>query len=326
MWAQNYKPSRNFHLLHRLQNPRHRLTNRLLHTGKINYKTLRGHEVIFDNQEWERTELKNEIAELKIELNKLKELVTVQNNSNNSSVQNMDELNQQNFLKLNIDEHVKKVINTSQKKSHDTLERISQTNTLISNLQLDFKKTRDLLSEVKEDTEDSQNILNGQKSVNTQQNKTIEESRSRIIDLERDVTSGFHKTLGNINSKQALELLVIGSSIVKFIDSARIEKRMPDATKTVCLAGAKISHILSEITSLSKTYNIKKMVIHVGGNHIPHGNPHAIITKLKDMIKEIISIIPETKLYYSLILSRISENYLNGINEINNAISTFVTK
>ena len=35
---------------------------------------------------------------------------------------------------------------------------------------------------------------------------------------------------------------------------------------------------------------------------------------------------PETKLYYSLILPRISENYLNGINEINNAISTFGNK
>ena len=34
--------------------------------GKINYKTLRGHKVIFDNQEREITELKNEISELKI--------------------------------------------------------------------------------------------------------------------------------------------------------------------------------------------------------------------------------------------------------------------
>ena len=91
---------------------------------------------------------------------------------------------------------------------------------------------------IKKDTKDSQDILNDHKSVNImQQNKTIEESRSHIFDLERDVTSGFHKSQqkpqGNINSKQALELLVIGISIVKFIDSARIEKRMPDATKTV---------------------------------------------------------------------------------------------
>ena len=93
-------------------------------------------------------------------------MVTAQNNSSNISEQNMDALIQENFLKLNIDEHVKQVINSSQKKSHDTLEkRISQTNTLINNLQLDFKKTRDLLSELKKDTKDSQNILNGQKSV-----------------------------------------------------------------------------------------------------------------------------------------------------------------
>ena len=65
------------------------------------------------------------------------------------------------------------------------------------------------------------------------------------------------------------------------------------------------------------------MVIHVGGNHIPHENPKSIITKLKDMITQIISIMPETKIYYSLILPRISENYVHGINEINNAITSF---
>ena len=59
----------------------------------MNYKTLRGHELIFDNQEWEITELKNEISELKIELNKLKELVTSQNNINNISVQRMNSFN-----------------------------------------------------------------------------------------------------------------------------------------------------------------------------------------------------------------------------------------
>ena len=51
----------------------------------------------------------------------------------------MDELIQENFLKLNIDEYAKQVINSSQKKSHDMLEKNSQTNTLIYNLQLDFK-------------------------------------------------------------------------------------------------------------------------------------------------------------------------------------------
>ena len=173
----------------------------------------------------------------------------------------------------------------------------------------------------------------------TQQTITMDESRNRIIDLERGVTSSFHHPQENINSTQPntlnltqpntlnstqpLELLVIGSSIVKFIDAARIEKRKPDSTKTVCLPGAKINDILSGIKSLSKTYSIKKMVIHVGGNHIPHENPKSIITKLKDMVTQIISIMPETKIYYSLILPRISENYVYGINEINNAITSF---
>ena len=99
----------------------------------------------------EITELKYEIAELKSELNKLKSLVTTQNvKKDNISEQNMDALIKEKFLKLNIDEHVKQIIHTSQKKSHDTLDKkISQTNTLINNLQLDFKKTRDLLTDLK---------------------------------------------------------------------------------------------------------------------------------------------------------------------------------
>ena len=83
------------------------------------------------------------------------------------------------FLKLNIDEHVKQIIHTSQKKSHDTLDKKnSQTNTLINNLQLDFKKTRDLLTELKNETKDFQNVFNNQKCLNTQQTMTIDESRN----------------------------------------------------------------------------------------------------------------------------------------------------
>ena len=111
--------------------------------------------------------------------------------------------------------------------------------------------------------------------------------------------------------------------IVIHIYIKKKKKRKPDSTETVCLPGAKINDILSEIKSLSKTYSIKKMVIHVEGSQLPHEIPKSIITKLKDMITQITSIMPETKIYYSLILPRIRENYVYGINEINNAITSF---
>ena len=78
----------------------------------------------------EITELKYEIAELKSELNKLKSLVTTQNvKKDNISEQNMDALIKEKLLKLDIDEHVKQIIHTSQNKSHDTLDKKnSQTN------------------------------------------------------------------------------------------------------------------------------------------------------------------------------------------------------
>ena len=41
------------------------------------------------------------------------------------------------------------------------------------------------------------------------------------------------------------------------------------------------------------------------------------------MITQIISVMPETKIYYSLILPRISENYVYGINEKDNAMTSF---
>ena len=65
------------------------------------------------------------------------------------------------------------------------------------------------------------------------------------------------------------------------------------------------------------------MIIHVGGNHIPHESPDTVIANLQNMLTKIKTIMPNTKIYYSLVLPRINDNYIPGINEINLGIIRF---
>ena len=95
---------------------------------------------------------------------------------------------------------------------------------------------------------------------------------------------------------------MIGSSIVKYIDAAKIEKQKPNSTKNICIKGGRIHDISNEVKTLNISYKINKMVIHVGGNHISHESPDAIIAQLEDMLAEIKVIMPETIIYFSLIL------------------------
>ena len=127
----------------------------------------------------------------------------------------------------------------------------------------------------------------------------MESNRARIIDTERTISSEFLPTSRQRSSsvppisqtnqqhthiepeettnvklptdnKPVLQLLVTGSSIVKFIDAKQIEKRNPDSSRTVCMPGGKIPDILKRLTELKEQYEIKKMIVHVGANHIPN--------------------------------------------------------
>ena len=137
-------------------------------------------------------------------------------------------------------------------------------------------------------------------------------------------TSSHHQSQ-NIHEpeKESLELLVIGSSITKYIDAGKIERRSPENAITECMSGAKVEDVNCKIKEYSLRYNIKKIVIHVGGNNILNDNPKTLTEKIVDMLKEVRKIMPTTKIFYSAIIPRWNNNYLPGINWINSNIRAF---
>ena len=53
------------------------------------------------------------------------------------------------------------------------------------------------------------------------------------------------------DDKEPLELLVIGSSITKFIDARKIEKKADKEAMTICMRGAKVEHVHTKISEVN---------------------------------------------------------------------------
>ena len=59
------------------------------------------------------------------------------------------------------------------------------------------------------------------------------------------------------DGKKTIKLLIIGSSIVKYIDAKKIERNNPNQSQTTCIRGGKIPDILKELRELQENHNIK---------------------------------------------------------------------
>ena len=75
-----------------------------------------------------------------------------------------------------------------------------------------------------------------------------------------------------------MELLIIGSSIVKILDAKKIEKRSPDKARV--MSGAKVNDVKKRLIEVNEKYNAKKMVIHAGGNNIPQEDPNSLTNNI----------------------------------------------
>ena len=146
--------------------------------------------------------------------------------------------------------------------------------------------------------------------------KNIEPTSPAVFIDRLTRNSPMNKTPSHLqsqNEKESLELLVIGSSITKYIDAGKIERRSPENAVTECMSGAKVEDVHRKINEYSLRYNIKKIVIHVGGNNILNDNPETLTEKIIAMLKEVRKVMPTTKIFYSAILPRWNNNYLSGI-------------
>lgn len=166
-----------------------------------------------------------------------------------------------------------------------------------------------------------------------------ESSKQRIIEVERTLASELSPTIqpqkidkqnaetDHIEQKESLrdtkaiiDLLVIGSSIVRYIDANKIERRNPKTSQTVCIPGGKTEDIIRVLREINDNYNIKKMIVHVGVNHIPDISPDQLIDRLIKMYFEIRNILPNTGVYHSGMIPRHDNQIVHAINIINKNI------
>ena len=104
-----------------------------------------------------------------------------------------------------------------------------------------------------------------------------------------------------INSKRdRLKLLIIGDSIVRFIDAKKITNHRN--SETISISGGKIENIPERINELASKYDIENIIFHIGTNHIPRENPDDVTLKLINLLEETQRKLPNTRLHFSAIL------------------------
>ena len=131
-------------------------------------------------------------------------------------------------------------------------------------------------------------------------------------------------TNNSANSKRHLQLLVIGSSIIKHIQANRIEQNSP--ALTICMPGAKIEHLPRKIFDIKRNHFIKNVILHAGGNNInAHTirNPHVISNRIITTLQDLSTRMPRTQMFYSAILPRTNDTILPAIFLINRDIKQY---
>lgn len=146
------------------------------------------------------------------------------------------------------------------------------------------------------------------------------EFRSQISLLENNIETQIVERSSteialDINTKEELELAVVGDSITKYIQPDTVR---PDvATKNVFKRGGHICDAYVQVCELNDQYNVKELILHTGSNHIPEQDPLSVAYELLSAIDRIKQMMPQTKLYVSAILPKHHVSFIPGINIIN---------
>lgn len=116
--------------------------------------------------------------------------------------------------------------------------------------------------------------------------------------------------------KEELDLLLIGDSIVRHVDTERL---IPggQTSSNVCLSGKKTADVRLRLKEEACKSDIKNIIIHCASNNIPTDPPAKVAKDLISLAKNVKANIPHAKLFISAVLPKIDSSYLPGINEIN---------
>lgn len=147
---------------------------------------------------------------------------------------------------------------------------------------------------------------------------------SRIEKLERsddcdvcdEIEADNWDTSDDGESKRKVDLLLIGDSIVRWVDPARI---IPEGqvSEHICMPGKKTNDIKERLKEESSKSNFSKIVIHCASNNIPQDPPAKVALDVMSLAKTAKVNHPNAKIYVSAVLPKINSRYLPGINEVN---------
>ena len=119
--------------------------------------------------------------------------------------------------------------------------------------------------------------------------KALEE---RVFALENTKESNINKPpISNFNSevkhdqKDVLDLLVIGDSLVRHVDVNKINEN--GTNKLICIPGGKIQDIRRKLIDTNNSFNIQKLVLCVGSNHIPDEPPDILSRNLLEFVSDV---------------------------------------
>jgi len=126
---------------------------------------------------------------------------------------------------------------------------------------------------------------------------------------------------GGSGNQRARKLLLIGDSMIKYIDANRLMYTRKN--DKLCIPGATIETIENEIIKTYKDTNndaYTDVLVHVGTNNIPHDHPNIVINSLARLMHTVRKIFPLAEMYCSGIIPKYSNAYIIITDKINYAL------
>lgn len=177
------------------------------------------------------------------------------------------------------------------------------------------------------DLEDSVNALKDQSKRAAEQNAlTIQELKNELNLVSGKLTAIESNKNVNIpdeipvvsTAKNKYDLLIIGDSIVKYVDPEKINPG--GRNKLICIPGGTLPDIRNALIQESKDNYIDSLILNLGTNHLPVESPISISENISNFCAEIRQKLPNTRLLLSGILPKSSEHYTPSISFINNRL------
>ena len=120
-----------------------------------------------------------------------------------------------------------------------------------------------------------------------------------------------------------LELVIFGDSFSKYIIPENIFKYDPQHAVNLSKSGAEAKGIYKQLSLFHEEYKdsqVKKIIIHVGTNHLPRDNPEDTAKKICRLLVRIQYQFPDTVILYSKILPKFGKKSFSDISYINGSV------